>query len=185
MRPVLLLALAACAPKAPPPPPRSTRVTLPVTYQPISLTSLARPLPPAPEPCQVGSRQDGPVLTELVACGDRGVSRVMVLPAEAPAPSDMLRMGKEALAAPGEVLETFPISFPANQRSLDGHRIFRNTGSARVFAGLVVVHPEAPWPELLTCSGPQPVEGLEEWCAAAIQALVLPDDIGRMGAPAQ
>ena len=181
MRAAALVALAACAPKTPPPPPRSELVELPVTYQPISLTSLARPLPPSPLPCRVGSRQDGPVLTELVACGDRGVSRVMVLPAEAPAPADMLQMAHDALVMPGDVLETYPIAFPANGRTMDGHRIFRNLGSSREFAGLAVVHPEAPWPELLTCSGPKPVPGLEDWCAAAIQALVLPDDAGRMG----
>ena len=41
--PALLL---GCAPKAPPPPPPPPRVDLPANYKPISLTELARPLPP-------------------------------------------------------------------------------------------------------------------------------------------
>jgi len=174
-------ALVGCAPKTPPEPAASERVELPVTYQTMTLTDLARPLPPSPQPCVIGSRQDGPVLTELVACGDRGVSRVMVLPAEAPPPAEMLSMAQGALARPGLVLETQEIAFPANGRTMAGQRIFRNTGSELVFAALAVVHPEGPWPELLTCSGPSPVDGLEAWCAAAIQALMLPDDAGRMG----
>lgn len=181
IRPLWAALLLGCVPKTPPQAQAKQWVELPVTYETMTLTDLARPLPPSPHPCQVGSRQDGPVLTELVACGDRGVSRVMVLPAEAPPPADMLAMAQGALARPGVTLETQDIAFPANERTMAGQRIFRNTGAELVFSALAVVHPEGPWPELLTCSAPKPVPGLEAWCAAAIQALMMPDDAGRMG----
>jgi hypothetical protein len=175
--------MVGCGPKLPPTPKQSTRVEMPATYQPITLTDLSRPLPPSPMPCEVGTRQAGPVITELVTCGDRAVSRVMVLPAEAPPPLEMLAMAQRALQREDQVLEIQAIDFPANGRTLIGHRIFRTSAPEREFAALAVVHPEAPWPELLTCSSPAPVVGLETWCAAAIQALVLPDDLGRMSEP--
>jgi hypothetical protein len=168
-----LLAALGCAPKKAPS--ATDRVVLPAVYKPLSLTDLNRPLPLSPEPCQIGSRQVGPVITELVACGDRGVSRVMVLPDEAPPPSDMLDMAAEALREKGLQVRPEAVSFPANGRGMEARRLVQDLPGGPVFAGLAVAHPEAPWPELLTCSAPRPVDGLEAWCIAAIQALILPD----------
>lgn len=178
--PALLL---GCAPKAPPPPPPPPRVDLPANYKPISLTELARPLPPTPEPCRVGTRQLGPVITELVACGDRGVTRVMILPSSAPDKAEMLAMADQALAQDGQVVRIDEVGFPFHGRALDANRLL--LGEEGPFIGLAVVHPEAPWPELLTCSALQPFDSLEAWCAAAIDALLLPDDPARLAPPAQ
>lgn len=172
---VLLLGLAvACAPKKPETPEPPARIELPPLYKPVSLTELARPLPPSPEPCRVGTRQEGPVITELVACGDRGVTRVMVLPSEAPPPGEMLGMASSALNAEGRTLVAQGVGFPAYGRALNAQRLLDTETNA--FVGLAVVHPEGPWPELLTCAGLAPEAALETWCAAAISALLLPDD---------
>lgn len=184
MRRVLLLGAllgTACIPKPPQAPDAAkppTRITLPPLYKPVALTELARPLPPAPEPCQVGTRQEGPVITEIVACGDRGVTRVMVLPSEAPPAGELLGMAMGALHIEGRTLTAQTIGFPAYGRTLTAQRLLEAESST--FVGLAVVHPEGPWPELLTCSGLAPSAALETWCAQAVSALLLPDDPSKL-----